>query len=161
MYKKCDIIKTRTFKFDKQMEFTDKLDLEILKEMNSVSEMIKKEIERMKKELDEKALTELKKFKIKTTKPQYIKAWLTRKRLVVHMIVDGLNTQVRIVPKEKESCSTKIIKENFSARDLLGKLDCVLMVSEKAFNELSVSDRVYIEASCALRLIEIKIIKEE
>jgi hypothetical protein len=89
MYKKCDIISTRTFSFNKQKEFTDKLDVGILKELNSISEIIEKEVVRLREELDMKLIEELKAHGIKTKKVRYLKGWLTRKRLVVNMIVDG------------------------------------------------------------------------
>jgi hypothetical protein len=161
MYKKCDIIETRTFSFDKTREFTDKMDVDLLNNSNWVYEIIEKEVHRLRNELDTKLDKELKAHGIKTRKPKYLKGWLTRKRLLVHMIVDGLDTTVRIVSKDKPLCGRgEVIKAGLKATSLVGMSDCILKVTERAYNNVSVSDRIYIEQSANIRRIDIKIVKE-
>lgn len=138
MYKKCDIMV-----------------------MDSISEIIKREVERIKIDLDLKLFDELLKYNIKTTKPKYLKGWLTRKRLIVHMIVDGLDTTVRVVSRDKPLCGRgEVIKAGLKATSLVGMSDCILKVTERAYNNVSVSDRIHIEQSANIRRIDIEIVKE-
>lgn len=161
MYKKCDIIETRTFSLDKTREFTDKIDVNLLNDSNWVSEIIEKEVHRLRAELEIKLDKELKAHGIKTRKPKYLKGWLTRKRLLVHMIVDGLDTTVKIVSKDKPLCGRgKVIKGGLKATSLVGMSDCILKVTERAYDSLSVSDKVSIEQSANIRRIDIEIVEE-